>query len=273
MLRKLAFFFFVSILALGVVEAKTYRLTDVPLESEKSVDYMTFLLSEKNSGNTWCRYLIEYLTKKPTMQADHHKVTANLPLGMTFSDLKINLNSPKVWKCHDVGFMKRAAKVAGKKLNKNKDKLIFILRDYKECTSSHFHSKQAIKRMLLASSAHYFTILDLYDSWSPENKILILYSDLVLNPQKVLEQLAEFFDISDRNFDTLIENIDFHRERLRSLYSREFKTPKSIENGYSKSALTYHQKKLPESFWEEIDDILLKKYPDLCEKYVERIRN
>ena len=57
-----------------------------------------FLMSFPRSGNTWMRYMIEYLTRRPTAHKANPN-TMNMPIG-TLENFKLDFTKSPVWKIH-----------------------------------------------------------------------------------------------------------------------------------------------------------------------------
>ena len=140
-----------------------------------------FLLSYPRSGNTWMRYCLESLTKRPTLEYLGGNEFPGLnewwPFSMKFAN--IDISKDIIWKIHFRYVLKKAGY-----FNKNRDKIILLLRDYKEALirnkgihifDGNFFIKKAVQRFL--------DNLVLFDEWSPENRLLIHYEDLIKSPK------------------------------------------------------------------------------------------
>ncbi|MBI5274770.1 MAG: sulfotransferase domain-containing protein [Chlamydiales bacterium] len=238
----------------------------------KDQEDVTFLLSEIHSGNTWCRYCIESLTKRPTMQSTDLRL-ANLPIGFTYQDLHTDLFASMIWKCHDPSYMNRVYKMLNKNFNATKDKLILLLRNYKECSYKRWKLPNRIQGELFDKDCAYFSNIYLYDKWPEHNRLLIYYEDLMLNPKPVLIQLVQFLGQAHPDIDEFLEKLEFHQERSIRLFEQNFGKSESTKDNSLTQSLIYHQKKLPPSFWQEVDDWIIEHHPSLVEKYLQSYIN
>ena len=88
------------------------------------------LCSHGRDGNTWTRYCLEFLTKRPSIaiEIDTEEFLEskfNSPIGNTFKDLNLDYNKARIVKTHNL--RKDLPNCHGN------DLLIFIVRNYKEC--------------------------------------------------------------------------------------------------------------------------------------------
>lgn len=111
------------------------------------------LLSYPRSGNTWSRYCIEYLTKRPTGEAEYlfpinrYNKFMNNPINNNF-ELGVDYNRAPIIKLHEYTPKYEEKKYGGKYL-------ILILRNYKECILRH-EMGYSICVNALQSSRYYF---------------------------------------------------------------------------------------------------------------------
>lgn len=217
---------------------------------KKLVDYSnqkTILLSYPRSGNTWTRYCLEFLTQRPTFHKEHHN-PVNQPLGWS-AGFELDFNKPPIQKIHILH------NVPG--YNNETDKLILIVRNPKEAIKRH---ESRLDYAMLKDSHLYFTNITVYDSWNPENRILIFYEDLLTNPEKTLQKLGDFLNEPMPTLDEFMQNYKKHQQTAISLY-RE-----SVTQG--KDLLTY-SKQMGKEYCRKIDIWIEELYPEVWHKYLQ----
>jgi hypothetical protein len=210
-----------------------------------------FLLSFPRSGNTWMRYMIEFLTRRPTAYRPNQN-KMNLPIG-SLEKFKIDYSKSPVWKAHSPNDLR---------LNKipdtSKDLLIFVVRNPKECMTRHFGRSPNRNDLI---NGEYFINLRAYDEWNPDKRLLVRYEDLVVKPQEVARQLLTFLGDPDTYFNEFFDNYEFHKSRALSIYSQEGSRSKG-------SDVLFHSKKIDSEYLKQIDAWIAELHPTLWEKYL-----
>jgi len=223
----------------------------------------TYLLSFPQSGNTWLRYCLEFLTKRPTLwkyKKGEEIKTLNCPLSYTF-DLNVRMSKPCIWKVHDRQWM-----IDMDTFDPQEETLIFIIRNYKECFGRrffHLPSGSSLNSSFLTIMSSYFDNLKLYDEWNPNKRLLIFYEDLMLNPHETLKTVLRFLGEETTHLDTFIDTYDFHKKQSVSTYSAQ--ANKSITRG---NDIHYFSKQLNKNILLGIDHIVQKSYPYLWNTYL-----
>ncbi|MBS0619970.1 MAG: sulfotransferase domain-containing protein [Verrucomicrobia bacterium] len=166
------------------------------------------------------------------------------------------------------------------------DKLILIVRNYREALLRHFKSnprwvlaelkEQAKFRYLDESSAltfilyrdHYFNNLRVYDFWDPSKRLLIYYEDFLVNPRPILEQVLHFLGSTDR-FDALntyFRNLEEHSTYCLGLYD-------SMGGSHSKGKdPLFHTKQIGFEMAMQIDQEAEALFPHLYNNYLKRYK-
>lgn len=270
MLKKhsVLFLLFAQLLTFGSVpnpdQKKKFSITAEQRQIlEKLLSYngqKTFILSFPGSANTWIRYCLEYLAKRPSFaRFGPTKHPTGLPLAL-MGGFDVDLDSPPFEKVHspyDIGVAK------GKR---DQDILIFILRNPKEVFARN------LKPEILAQYIHngytkpalrvYFDDLIEFDKWDDHKKILIYYEDLITFPEQILAQLLQFLN---EPLDPLVEfmaNYQMHKQK-----GLEIK--KTLSQNYTNGQETvFHSKKLTKEECKKIDFLIADRYPELWEKYL-----
>ena len=220
----------------------------------------TFLLSYPRSGNTWIRFCLEYLTKRPSLtfkEKEGDVEVFSLPLGLRF-DLGVDLKKKCIWKVHTGDTMDLICKVTPKR-----DKLILVLRDHKECIIRELRDLPTVMRSLQNSNCSYFQNLKIYDRWNPENRLLVYYEDFVKNPEEVLKQLLQFLKEDPVLLAEFMEQYETWRERSLVFY-KTYVGPTESEG----IDLHHHANQLSLSELAAIDEFVKTHYPHLWTTYL-----
>ena len=148
--------------------------------------------------------------------------------------------------------------------------IILTLRDYKECFLRHYrHRMQQLNykdEFVLHKPPHrcaYYRNIEFYDSFT-KPKLLIYYSDLMLNTAYELNRLADFLGYNCKDF---IDNLEYHQQTSLRLYETVAPDGKSATQGKD---LKFHQQKLTIEQKMNIDKIAKECNPVLYEKYLKR---
>lgn len=223
----------------------------------------TFLLSYPRSGNTWLRYCLEYLTARPTMHRFNMKDPMNQPLGWC-ADFPVDCNKPPIEKVHTKREMQRA------EYDPENDLLIVIVRNPKEAIARHLNKDITFKtfkggrgKLSLGSPYTYFENLMVYNSWKPENRILIYYEDLITDPDDVLTALLLFLNEPLDNLYIFMQNFAEHKKNAISIYQKSEKESKTKGDD-----LLFHSKKMSPDHRKEIDSWAEQLYPELWRTYL-----
>ena len=136
------------------------------------------LISYPKSGSNWVRYSIEFLTKRPT--PGHFR-------------LILNKKNPLFERVHGYNT---------KLVMDDFDKIILLIRNYKECLISH--RKQAFEKVKSIEDffslnckqppAWYMSNIECFDCFNGE-KLLIYYEDLLIKPEIEIVKLINFLGI------------------------------------------------------------------------------
>lgn len=218
-----------------------------------------YILSYPRSGNTWVRYIVEFLSKKPTKGYDNRidsSPGSKVSIGV---DLKAE---PIAYKSHKIGY-------------KEGDKIIFILRDYKEAISRHakggnlFNTIEKRKGHFIQQTegktnrdVDYIDVLESYDSWKDEDKLLIYYEDLMLNPKAEILRIIDFMGLKDTYVKEFFDNYKKHKSNSISAYK-----PGSHTKGDN---LKFHSSSFPDTYLEFMTNHLKNNHRKLFDKYLKR---
>lgn len=256
------------------------------LNDKKSVCY---LLSYPRSGNSLLRYLIEFVTKRPTLAFQRTNDKINLPLGLSLPELGTNMYLDPVWKVHTDQKIKDQ-----KCYTPESTRLILILRNYKEnlfreaqvwrlslfdghnnlngnvvrnifswyCRNNKM-STYDMDYQLYGNNGRqlYFENIAFYDQLPKENKLLIYYEDLLQNPEKELFRICDFFHCSYEYIELLMKDYAKYSKRILAFY------PENKTNGTEK---IHYSHKYSSKQRLIIDRYVRDHYPKLWNKYLKR---
>jgi len=233
------------------------------ISSHLSLD--RFLMSYPRSGNTLLRFIIEYLTEKPTegcwgnvkdvpiCKWEYEKGVDN-PLS--------HVNGiPLYYKSHGL------LDFQDKKISN----LIFIIRDYKECLVRNCLVEENFDDELFKREMRqYLELIKIYHS---ENcpKVHIYYEDLLNKPLEVIKYLHDFLGdkSNEDNFKRLCENYD----ELKDIVAFKGKAV-TFEKVTSNFKLKFHFDKLSsnqqEKFNQYFGELINNGHYDMCRSYIER---
>ncbi|MBD3279079.1 MAG: hypothetical protein GF388_12330, partial [Candidatus Aegiribacteria sp.] len=242
-------------------------------EAEAEKEAKTILLSYPRSGNTWLRYCIEFLTKRPTRSYNPDDNTPiNTGLGR-FVDIDIDYDAPPiVYKTHGHRYNEKQS------YDMDNDKLIVLVRNYKEClVRHHIGGAGSLDRKFYAQTqgyrdgeTDYIGYFQIYEQWQGK-KILIYYEDLITDLEAELLKVLKLLEYDGSYLRELMDNIGFHKKQSIGLYSKNPPTiaSASFTKGDS-DKLIFHSQKLTDKQKREWDRHLEEKFPDILQKYLRR---
>ena len=206
---------------------------------------------------------------------------------LNFIGKDVNLELPSMYKSHQVPF-------GFERVDPSKNKLILLLRNYKECIPRH--QKQAkqsdfnidrLKKIILDDNlnlgekkrGNFFgdTIFGLYvnnlyffENWSDEDtKLLVYYEDVISDPIESFKKILCFLDKDFLVPDDFEEQIYAYLEISKKIYKKKFGAHAS--SGGKKEI--YHSKSFPLSELQKIDSHIEEHHPMLWEKYLSRYKS
>lgn len=231
---------------------------------------MIYLLSYPRSGNTWVRYMVEYLTQRPTYYHIEYK-EKDPPIGARDSSLNVNLEEEPV-------MLKRHWFKSNDQLDPDKDSIILLIRNYKEVIPRHHCEAPSEKFPTLASrfsgemrgsensECDYIKVIVDYDNWSGK-KTFFYYEDLVRNPHSIFTELYKIFKLEDINisldrYENFKKNMEHHRTNGIKNYHTKSWTKGKVNQ------LDFHQKQVNPDLLHSVTVKLKKQYPKIFEHYL-----
>jgi len=228
-----------------------------------------FLLTFPRSGTNLVSCYIQGLTQRPIWLIDQksspHLANNRLSLSLDYSKTPI-------YRSH------KGDRFEG--LNKSGNKLILIVRNYKECIhreSSYqsdekfvYRSDEEFANFFLKMEPivkNYIKNLATYDQWDPQNRLLIFYEDLMTSPLEQVTRILSFFGEPIPPYLTgeFLQSIG--DQTLESYHSQHKKTGGSHTKGKD---LKFHSNQISPSVLVEIDAAMKQANPHLWETYLNR---
>ena len=219
----------------------------------------TYLLSYPTSGNTWCRYCLEFLTKRPTLwkyNEGEHILSTNCPLGNMF-DLGTVMDNDPIWKVHDRHMMEDMGT-----FDPEQEVLLLLVINIKEAVTRH-EGIPDTEQSLQETCFTYFDALRLYDEWHPDRRLLIYYEDLILQPVNTFKKIIAFLGHESDYIQEFMQHYETHRQNCIYLYYAQSRTPMTKGN-----YILYHSRKISPRKRKWIDKTVAKLYPNLWNTYI-----
>ena len=222
-----------------------------------------FLASFPRSGQNWMKCLLQIMGKRPI-----YPLCGTLGLENPLN-LKIDDSKTPCFVMHNPHWIDGAPSDC--------NKLIVIVRDYKECfiREAKAHKKHHILQKIhsfrlngLPFKTIYFDILEKYDSWEPSNRHLIYYEDLLKKPTATLKDLCKFLGDSQKDLQHLLDNFQRYNKLTIQYYNkRQGSFGGSMSRGKSEH---FHSKQYPIDELIKIDKMMKEFNPYLWQKYLRR---
>lgn len=160
----------------------THAIAPMPPQSILPPD--TYFLSYPRSGKNLTTSYLQALTDKPI-----RGFPPTLKLDETELDLNVNYFKQPIMCMHSIEHL----------LNKN-NKLLLIVRNYKECLLRHLTESltlQSVLPLFLQNEKDvlsYVSNLISYDTWNPEKRLMIYYEDLIADPITEMTKVLDFLE-------------------------------------------------------------------------------
>lgn len=240
---------------------------------QKNFDRHTFLVSFGGSGNTWLRYCLEFLTKRPTLKyRTSYKNVDKILLDTTTKHMKLPINNtiplgvdyskPPIFKVHQFRLVSPLEKVN----RKSNAIFILLLRNPKECvlrnSSCNFQKAAA---HLGNPNFSFYQNLKIFNKWNPKTRKIVYYEDLIERPEKTLKELLDFLGEDDQHLSEFMQNYAFHKEQSLEFY--KFTNHASKSKGAS---AIFYSTKLSSEERTALDDVIKSTQPLLWDKYLIR---
>ena len=217
------------------------------------------LLSYPRSGNTWVRYFVEYVSKKPTAMMCIGKLSIpGLKKTQAIGDkldIGVNPEDPAI-------LLKRHHHdLEGENWNKDNSRFIFLIRNPKECVIRNTPKKTV--QAVTERAKHFSRCINFYDQFDGD-KILVYYEDLLVKPKENLIKIASFLGIRQNEFFVeFFENYDKHKANSIRTYEGKSQTGGSLN-------FTYHSRRTNKKLLDAVDRTVKEDCGPLYYKYLKR---
>jgi hypothetical protein len=205
---------------------------------------MLYLVSYPRSGNHWFRFIIEWFSGRPTLgckdNGQDQPLCCQPCLHHVLSHVK---GEPIAQKCHYFDIPT---------IDPEKDQVILIIRDYKECLIRHLYGKTEIQKqhygLILEHLGHYLGLIHWFDNLSCPKRI-VYYEDLVDGLGEVIQPILQWLNIYDQEkWNQFSWKRELFKELSIGLYDQIYE---SITKG---NDLTFYQRRVQDpDLWEAID--------------------
>jgi hypothetical protein len=209
------------------------------------------LVSYPRSGSNWTRYVIEFLTKRPT--PGHFR--------LIIGKRRMVFDRSHIWE--------------NQRSSDAYDKLVLLIRNYKECLIRHhdqkFKEAKTIENFFLLEGRQapiqYLSNIKDFDLFKGE-KLLLYYEDLIIKTETEFVKLLKFLDIKvpSKRLKKFFANLDYHRKLSIMLY----KLNQESVTGGSPDKTIYHSKTLTEEQKKEFDEFFKNYDYNIFVKYLLR---
>lgn len=210
------------------------------------------VLTTPKSGTHWFIYSLSYLTNRNGFGDER------------FSGLvDIDLTKPIISHVHGMSLNKDYAS--------SSDRLIFLIRDFKECLPRWYHNNYDLILKDLSPNSQrgstYINNLRIFDRWNSDKRLLIYYEDLCQKPREVLLKVLNFLEEDTSRLNNFMMNINKHREICIKFYNNTPCYGKATTKGED---FRFHQSRAPKKFIVDITNIFKREYSELSKKYLTR---
>lgn len=160
---------------------------------------MNYLVSYPRSGNTWVRFILEWFSGRPSNGSSikdrplHRTIKSKSKFGeLIKKELEHVKGSTIIQKAHTIS-----------EVIYKKGKLILLIRNPMEAILRHraeLQNEEYVK--------HFMSLIELYDEWPNENKIIVYYEDLLEHPQKNIESIVRFMELDLNKLTDFMNSYD-----------------------------------------------------------------
>lgn len=258
------------------------------------------MLAYPKSGSNLVLATLQETTKKPVQQ---WQKTGTKCINK-FNHLQATIDSEKmpIFKLHSHKLEKRLLN----RIDTCRNKLVLLVRNPKECITSHFqYNEDELVDAIVNEKApfkDYINTLLAYDNWQEPtlslfnwyptpSKMIVFYEDLLENPKETFASLFNFLGENTSVDEDFFQNFDKVSNQILESYEKKYfkkiavpteviqkgveKTVNKMKLVFSRSSsrgknTSFHTEHFSKESLEKIDDHLKTNYPMLWEKYLSR---
>lgn len=257
-MKKIGFvclMFLLSIYSLDSVQTDSLEKRSGETASKKTE---AILLTYPRSGTNWTIGILQALCKRTVRWIDNRGTVNRL-------DFEIDESLPIVYRTHGVN--QRLVK-----LKQSSYSLIFTLRNFKECVikETKYTAEEFVAGLLENDPqiTKYFDNLEFFDSgWkNPETKHMIVYEEMIQNPQDTIISLLTFLGESLEKVPEFFEHYDEWNAEMLASYHRQHRR----KGPSSQNQPLFHSIDFSKESLIAMDKAVQERYPILWEKYLKR---
>ena len=172
-----------------------------------SPDYI--LASYPRSANHWVRYIVEFLSKQPTLgEGNRNRDRKDPPVFQRLEGEEYYESmQPIAIKRHSI-----------RDTDDRSMKMIFVIRDYREVIKRHLAKPFSIFRIagIEQNVRMYLDLIHHYQTW-PSSKLLVRYEDLVEHPHRTIAKISNFIE-KENLLEDFLSDLEIHQERCVKMY-------------------------------------------------------
>lgn len=143
------------------------------------------------------------------------------------------------------------------------NKLVLLLRDYKECIASHGGKGRDGQ----CAQGNYWANLNLYHNWSGPKKV-VYYEDLMTQTIGELKELLDFFELSESERDYANEQLEILKDNLDESREQSFKRHNLAR--HDPTDFKRHSLDLSDQDKEDWKERLRSRDPEIYDTYLSR---
>ncbi len=226
------------------------------------------LLTHKRSGTNMTIGLIQSIVRKPVLRfVDGQPSFEGAIEGINRLNLKLDKSERHLYRSHSVNDYIR-------KLSPSHNKLILVLRNFKECIlRNKWITINDLYNSMISNSnrnamSMYVNNLTFFHEWPvEETKLLILYEDLIADPVKETKKILSFLGYPDRVLRSVTrKRVDLILKQVYESYVDQHGINKT--SGGKKEI--FHSRFASKGELKKLDKLVKKRHPILWEKYLSR---
>lgn len=236
-----------------------------------------FILTNPKSGSHLLLYSIMKITQRPLRGRVAFWHFENDPPFFppeNMMEYPLDFTKPTTYWGHEYHLLKP--------LNQNNNKLIFIIRNFKENIASNLILKNRSSILSRVKGPQSFNLgdllfkeitqesmvfkeymirLQLFDEWENENKCLISFEDLALHPEVFVPQVMAFIEDHSNYTDFIDHYEDFQKELMLKYRKKGNKTDSATD-------LKYFSNRISSEILHKVDAYVKEHYPKMWEIYL-----
>ena len=216
------------------------------------------LLSLPRTGSNWIRYWFEYFSNENTSERNVLVETNH------WGEQRTEKTNATLYKRHKLS----QEDIEGRDIQK----LVCVLRDYRECFVRHCRGRTFDKKVSRMSD--FTDNLYVYDAFEGD-KMIMYYEDFVSDPSTYMKQFLDFISVKNEWGNI---NVKEHRDLSVKLYESggsekvgtQTKGAPSLTKG--KADFAFHQKDLDDITIKMLESWFIENHKELHDKYLNRYK-